>query len=232
MREPFGYGTVAAAIDCSASFRHLLAQSRRDAGRISVSHLFSLRRFGAAGQSRKITVWYRLVRDQAVVLNSFGQATTDEDGSENIGPAQRCRKWVRATSSVAGASATPDFGQECIPVPKSRAMQKRAFEWCRGPRLYRASQCSAAISAKPIISPISIQPPWRPAKIQCEPITSPSASQSTCWTISRKFPRSEMWDLVVSNPSHFDQYEGDVRTHGPNWRIDRGFFASISDHLT
>ena len=70
-------------------------------------------------------------------------------------------------------------------------------------------------------------------KIQREQITSPSASQSTCRTISRKFPRSEMWDLVVSNPSHFvDQYEGDSRDHDPDWRIDRGFCASISGHLT
>jgi hypothetical protein len=63
------------------------------------------------------------------------------------------------------------------------------------------------------------------AKIQCEPITSPSASQSTCQTILTGIPRSEMWNLVVSKPPHFvDQYEGDIRAHDPDWRIDRGFF--------
>ena len=45
-------------------------------------------------------------------------------------------------------------------------------------------------------------------------------------------PRSEMWNLIVSNPPHFvDQYEGDIRAHDPEWRIHRGFFETISDHL-
>src|ERR1700734_2373494 len=36
----------------------------------------------------------------------------------------------------------------------------------------------------------------------------------------KSIPRSEMWNLVVSNPPHFiDQYAGDIRAHDPDWRI-------------
>ena len=48
----------------------------------------------------------------------------------------------------------------------------------------------------------------------------------------KSIPRSELWNLVVSNPPHFiDQYEGDIRAHDPDWRIHRNFFETISDHL-
>jgi hypothetical protein len=43
----------------------------------------------------------------------------------------------------------------------------------------------------------------------------------------KDIPRSEMWNLIVSNPPHFiDQYEGDIRAHDPDWRIHRGFFEA------
>jgi hypothetical protein len=45
----------------------------------------------------------------------------------------------------------------------------------------------------------------------------------------KSIPRSEMWNLIVSNPPHFiDQYEGDIRTHDPNWQIHRNFFETVS----
>jgi len=48
----------------------------------------------------------------------------------------------------------------------------------------------------------------------------------------KSIPRSEMWNLIVSNPPHFiDQYEGDIRAHDPDWRIHRNFFETVSDHL-
>jgi methylase of polypeptide subunit release factors len=48
----------------------------------------------------------------------------------------------------------------------------------------------------------------------------------------KSIPRSEKWDLVISNPPHFvDQYEGDLRAHDPNWQIHRDFFAAIGDFL-
>jgi hypothetical protein len=48
----------------------------------------------------------------------------------------------------------------------------------------------------------------------------------------KSIPRSEMWNLIVSNPPHFiDQYEGDIRAHDPNWQIHRNFFQTVADHL-
>jgi methylase of polypeptide subunit release factors len=48
----------------------------------------------------------------------------------------------------------------------------------------------------------------------------------------KSIPRSEMWNLIVSNPPHFvDQYEGDIRAHDPDWRIHKNFFETVGDHL-
>jgi 16S rRNA G1207 methylase RsmC len=48
----------------------------------------------------------------------------------------------------------------------------------------------------------------------------------------KSIPRSEMWNLIMSNPPHFvGQYEGDIRAHDPDWRIHRNFFETVSDHL-
>ena len=49
----------------------------------------------------------------------------------------------------------------------------------------------------------------------------------------KNIPRSEMWNLIVSNPPHFvDQYEGDIRAHDPDWQIHRNFFETVSNHLS
>jgi methylase of polypeptide subunit release factors len=48
----------------------------------------------------------------------------------------------------------------------------------------------------------------------------------------KNIPHSERWNLIVSNPPHFvDQYEGDIRTHDPGWRIHQDFFETVSSHL-
>ena len=45
-------------------------------------------------------------------------------------------------------------------------------------------------------------------------------------------PPSERWDLVISNPPHFDDRSpGQIRYHDPEWSIHRGFFAAIGRHL-
>ncbi len=48
-------------------------------------------------------------------------------------------------------------------------------------------------------------------------------------------PSHERWDLVVSNPPHFDgseeSYRGAIRLVDPGFRIHRRFYADVSRHL-
>ncbi len=51
-----------------------------------------------------------------------------------------------------------------------------------------------------------------------------------------KIPESEKWDLVVSNPPHFDgtqeQRKNDIRTFDPGWVIHKQFYKDVGKHLT
>ena len=48
----------------------------------------------------------------------------------------------------------------------------------------------------------------------------------------RDIPKSEQWDLVVSNPPHFiDEYLGNLRAHDPDWRVHLDFFRTVSPFL-
>jgi methylase of polypeptide subunit release factors len=48
----------------------------------------------------------------------------------------------------------------------------------------------------------------------------------------KTIPRTERWDLVVSNPPHFvDEYLGSRLAHDPGWSIHREFFATIEPFL-
>jgi methylase of polypeptide subunit release factors len=48
-------------------------------------------------------------------------------------------------------------------------------------------------------------------------------------------PESEKWDLVVSNPPHFDgkyrDYVEDVRVYDPKWEIHSRFYRDVPAHL-
>ncbi len=49
-------------------------------------------------------------------------------------------------------------------------------------------------------------------------------------------PKSEKWDLVVSNPPHFDgkyiNRPGEILSIDPKWHIHKNFYAKVSKHLT
>ncbi len=50
-------------------------------------------------------------------------------------------------------------------------------------------------------------------------------------------PASEKWDLVVSNPPHFEvetveEYEGNIRLNDQHWGIHQSFYDQVAAHLT
>jgi hypothetical protein len=122
------------------------------------------------------------------------------------------------------------FGQQFIPFLKSHGMpkQKRVLEWCSGPGFIGFSMLGNGLCETLCLSDIN------PAAVaSCQHTVrvnklgdGVSVDQSDNL---KSIPRSEMWNLIVSNPPHFiDQYEGDIRTHDPNWQIHRNFFETVS----
>ncbi|MDE1847116.1 MAG: methyltransferase, partial [Candidatus Micrarchaeota archaeon] len=51
----------------------------------------------------------------------------------------------------------------------------------------------------------------------------------------RKVNKNEKWDLVVSNPPHFNgaekRYTQDVRVYDPGWRIHKEFYSKAAKFL-
>jgi predicted RNA methylase len=127
-----------------------------------------------------------------------------------------------------------EFGQDFISFFKARGTpkQKRVFEWCSGPGFISFSLlahgfCETLCLAD--INPDAVASCKRTVRVN-KLSDRVSVYQSDNL---KSIPRSEKWDLVISNPPHFvDQYEGDLRAHDPDWRIHRKFFATIGDFLT
>jgi predicted RNA methylase len=126
-----------------------------------------------------------------------------------------------------------DFGQDFIPFLRGRGMpkQKRAFEWCCGPGFIGFSMLGNGLCETLCLSDIN------PAAVaSCKRTTRRNNLGNRVSVYQsdnlKDIPRSERWNLVVSNPPHFvDQYEGDIRAHDPGWRIHRDFFETIGDYL-
>ena len=127
-----------------------------------------------------------------------------------------------------------EFGQDFISFFAARQMprQERIFEWCSGPAFISFSllghgYCNSLCVAD--INPDAVASCRQTVNVnKLEDRVSVYQSDNL-----NNIPRSEKWDLVVSNPPHFiDQYEGDIRAHDPGWRIHREFFATIGDFLT
>ncbi|EET90273.1 MAG: class I SAM-dependent methyltransferase [Candidatus Micrarchaeales archaeon] len=51
----------------------------------------------------------------------------------------------------------------------------------------------------------------------------------------KNVPANQVWDLVISNPPHFDgsekEYKNDLIAIDPGWRVHREFYADVGAHL-
>ena len=138
---------------------------------------------------------------------------------------------IRYRSELDGGGT--EFGQQFIPFLKSRGMpkQRRAFEWCSGPGFIGFSLLGHGLCETLCLSDIN---PAAVSSCQHTVRVNKLSDRVTVYQSDnlKTIPRSEMWNLIVSNPPHFvDQYEGDIRAHDPEWRIHRDFFETIGNHL-
>jgi methylase of polypeptide subunit release factors len=109
--------------------------------------------------------------------------------------------------------------------------QERAFEWCCGPGFIGFSMLGNGLCETLCLSDIN---PAAVSSCQHTVRANKLADRVSVYQSDnlKSIPRSEIWNLIVSNPPHFvDQYEGDIRAHDPDWQIQRNFFETVSDHL-
>jgi SAM-dependent methyltransferase len=138
---------------------------------------------------------------------------------------------VRYTRRIDGGGA--GFGQEFIPFLRGRGMpvQERVFEWCSGPAFIGFSMLGQGLCRTLCLADIN------PRAVEACRRTVRENGMGDRVTVYQSdnlnaIPRTEQWDLVVSNPPHFvDEFAGDIRAHDPDWRIHREFFGSVGTFL-
>jgi hypothetical protein len=125
------------------------------------------------------------------------------------------------------------FGQEFIPVLRARGMpkQQRAYEWCSGPGFIGFSLLAHGLCETLCLADVNPE-----AVAACRRTIAENALEDRVAVYRSDnlagIPASERWDLVVSNPPHFDDRSpGQLRYHDPEWSIHRGFFAQVGRHL-
>jgi hypothetical protein len=125
------------------------------------------------------------------------------------------------------------FGQDFLSFFKARGMpkRKRIFEWCSGPGFIGFSLLGNDVCETLCLADIN---PDAVGSCRDTVLANSLSGRVSVYQSDnlKGIPRSEKWDLVVSNPPHFiDQYEGDIRAHDPEWRIHREFLATVGDFL-
>jgi methylase of polypeptide subunit release factors len=125
------------------------------------------------------------------------------------------------------------FGQEFLPLLRKRGMPKvaRAFEWCAGPGFIGFSLLANGLCDTLCLADVNPE-----AVAACRRTVARNRLESKVAVYQSDnlagIPAGEQWDLVVSNPPHFiDSGIGQLRYHDPDWRVHRGFFASVARHL-
>lgn len=126
------------------------------------------------------------------------------------------------------------FGQDFIPFLKLRGMprQARMFEWCAGPGFIGFSMLGHGLCETLCLADINEE-----AVEACSRTIRDNGLENRVSAFHsdnlKNIPSSESWDLVVSNPPHFDDayFENELRAHDPGWRIHREFLASVKPFL-
>jgi 16S rRNA G966 N2-methylase RsmD len=120
------------------------------------------------------------------------------------------------------------FGQDFIPFLRGRGMPKvlRVFEWCAGPGFIGFSILSHGLCDSLCVADIN---PEAVAACRRTIRVNGLDGQVSAYHSDNldSIPFTERWDLVVSNPPHFDDSTQDLRSSDGGWRSHRKFFASV-----
>jgi methylase of polypeptide subunit release factors len=127
------------------------------------------------------------------------------------------------------------FGQAFVGLVRERIGKVRhAFEFCAGPGFIGFSLLAHGLCERLTLADIN------PAAVRaCEQTVRENRLEDRVAVyesdVLAGIPSEERWDLVVSNPPHFDgsedSYRGAIRLIDPGFRIHRRFYADASRHL-
>jgi 16S rRNA G1207 methylase RsmC len=126
------------------------------------------------------------------------------------------------------------FGQDFIRLFRSREMprQQRLFEWCAGPGFIGFSLLAHGFCETVCLADIN------PAAVRAARMTvrrNRLGNRASVYLSDnlRQIPPHERWDLVVSNPPHFndDVLADEIRLYDRDWRLHREFFGDVSRFL-
>jgi tRNA1(Val) A37 N6-methylase TrmN6 len=126
------------------------------------------------------------------------------------------------------------FGRDFIPLLDDRKMPKQArvFEWCAGPGFIGFSMLAYGLAETLCLADIN---PLAVEACRRTVLTNRLAGKVSVYQSDnlKSIPRSEQWDLVVSNPPHFDLDPSiiDLRSRDIGWQIHRDFFADVGQFL-
>ncbi len=124
------------------------------------------------------------------------------------------------------------FGQNIISFLASRQMprQQRVFEWCAGPGFIGFSLLAHGLAETLCLADVNPE-----AVEACQrTITENGLAERVSAYHSdnlKDIPDTEKWDLVVSNPPHFDDRFGDLRGQDDDWHLHRDFFTAVGRFL-
>lgn len=127
------------------------------------------------------------------------------------------------------------FGQDFIPEVRRRfGKVGRVHEFCCGPAFIGFSLLAHGLCDSLCLSDIN------PKAIEmCRLTVKENRLEGVvdCYVSDclKGIPKTEKWDLVVSNPPHFDGTEEDyvreIRAYDPKWRIHKEFYENIGGFL-
>jgi predicted RNA methylase len=105
------------------------------------------------------------------------------------------------------------------------------FRWCAGPGFIGFSLLAHGLCETLCLADINPE-----AVRACQRTIADNALSDRvsvyCSDNLRDIPKSEQWDLAVSNPPHFiDEYFGNLRAHDPHWGVHIDFFRTVSPFL-
>jgi methylase of polypeptide subunit release factors len=124
-------------------------------------------------------------------------------------------------------------GQEFLPFLHDRGMPKqtRVFEWCAGPGFIGFSMLAHGFCETLCLADVNEE-----AVTACRRTIHDNGLDDRVSVYHsdnlQGIPSSERWDLVVSNPPHFESEEiRELRLDDQNWRLHRAFFAGVGPFL-
>lgn len=124
------------------------------------------------------------------------------------------------------------FGQDFVPFLTRRGMpkQQRAFEWCAGPGFIGFSLLGHGLCETLCLADIN---PKSVAACRRTVAANRLGGKVSVYRSDNlsALPAEEQWNLIVSNPPHFDRAAFHWRAHDPGWNIHRAFFDDIGRHL-